>query len=187
MSSYYECSRIEIISKYFISEGLILITAVFGWHARADSHSWSILVGVQAKRFPTPFSQEYIFLPNVALVSCQGWWANCHFWFPATKRQRISMSLCPVSQHGPHTLMKPDYCSLCPHRLRDMQCFLQVSVSLSGWVRLSQDCVTPRRPLEGHRSVLIISVRPEHFYTVGLTSYTLLFQYLFFYTFFWQT
>lgn len=109
MSSSCECAGIEIMSKYFISKGLFLITVAFGWHARASSHCSSMRAGAQAKRFSGPFSREHTFLPNVPLIPCQGRWANCHFWLPATKRQRLSTSPRPVSQNGPHTLKVPDY------------------------------------------------------------------------------
>lgn len=174
MSSYCECVGIEIISRYFISKGLFLITVAFGWHARVSSHSWSILAGAQAKRFSAPFSREHAFLPNVALVPCQGRWANCHFWLPATKRQRLSTSRSPVSQKGPHTLKVSDYWFLFPYRLYNMEYFLGASVCPRGWFRHLQECVNPCRPLEGHSSVLThLSEAWAHPHC--LTSYILLF------------
>lgn len=155
MSSYCECAGIEIISKSFISKGLFLITVAFGWHARASSRSWSILAGAQAKRFSAPFSREHTFLPNVPLSPCQGRWANCHFWLPATKRQRLSTSRGPVSLDGPHTSKVPDYWFFFPtQRLHNMKYFLSASVCPLGWFRHLQECVNPWRPLEGHLSVL---------------------------------
>lgn len=154
MSWYCECAGIAIISKYVISEGLFLITVALGWHAKASSHFWSILAGAQAKRFSAPFSREHTFLPNVALILCQGRWANCHFWLSATKRQRLSTPLSPVSQNGPHTLKVPDYWFFSPQRLYNMEYFLSASVCPLGWFRHLQECVNPWRPLEGHLSVL---------------------------------
>lgn len=183
MSSYCEWAGSEIISKYFISKGLFLITAAFGWHARASSHSWSILAVAQAKRFSAPFSREHTFLPNVALIPCQGRWANCHFWLPATKRQRLSTSLSPVSQSGPHTLKVPDYWFFFLHRLYNMEYFLAASVGPRGWFRHLQECVNPWRPLEGHLSVLThLSEAWAHLHTVNLASCILLFQCFLFYT-----
>lgn len=150
MSLYCDCARIEIISKYFISKGLFLITAAFGWHARASSHSWSILAAAQAKRSSAPFSREHTFLPNVAFVPCQGRWANCHFWLPTTKRQRLSTFLSPLSQNEPHTLKDPDYYWLFfPHRLYNIEYFLSASVSPQGRFRHLQQCVTPLKASGG--------------------------------------
>lgn len=183
MSSYCEWAGSEIISKYFISKGLFLITAAFGWHARANSHSWSILAVAQAKRFSAPFSREHTFLPNVALIPCQGRWANCHFWLTATERQRLSTSLSPGSRNGPHTLKVPDYWFFFLHRLYNMEYFLGASVGPRGWFRHLQECVNPWRPLEGHLSVLT-HLRPEHIYTLSILPPVSCFFSVFFFTLF---
>lgn len=167
MNSYCECVGIEIISRYFISKGLFLITVAFGWHARVSSHSWSILAGAQAKRFSAPFSREHTFLPNVALIPCQGRWANCHFWLPATKRQRLSTSWSPVSQNGPHTLKVSDYWFFSPIDFIIWSIF-SVPRSVS-----EGDLGTYRSVwiLAGHWRViqvsLLICLRPEHIHTVS--------------------